>query len=58
LIDFFFDGVGRTMQNVLTMVSPPDLISYLLGAIIMLVGIVLPLGVMVAKNNRGVWKNV
>jgi hypothetical protein len=40
------------------MVSPPDLISYLLGAAIMLVGIVLPLGVMVVKNNRGVWKNV
>jgi hypothetical protein len=46
------------VQNVLTMVSPPDLISYLLGAAIMLVGIVLPLGVMVVKNNRGVWKNV
>jgi hypothetical protein len=40
------------------MVDSPDVLSYLLGAAIMLVGIVLPLGVMVAKNNRGVWKNV
>jgi hypothetical protein len=33
-------------------------VSYLLGAAIMLLGIVLPLGVMVVKNKKGVWKTV